>query len=158
MQSMTVINNSTLLVRRISDLQRRRDILLERQDRLRRSLPEWAFAPLQLAGMSAAEIRGMMQEMSRAEADAGLDEVERELEQLDQRIEELENELLTTPARSLDSIHAVLDLAVNRFRSQTSSDPQDLFYDYGDARVLRFLERATDDILALLQETQREAV
>lgn len=155
---MTVINSSTLLVRRITDLQRRRDILLERQDRLRRSLPEWAFAPLQLAGMSSAEIRGMMQEMSRAESDAGLDGLDRELEQLDQRIEELENELLTTPARALDSIHAVLDLALSRFRGQTSSDPQDLFYDYGDARVLRLLERATDDIQALLQESHREAV
>ncbi len=155
---MAVINSSTLLVRRITDLQRRRDILLERQDRLRRSLPEWAFAPLQLAGMSSAEIRGMMQEMSRAESNAGLNEVEQELEQLDQRIEELENELLTTPARSLDSIHAVLDLAVSRFRGQTSTDPQDLFYDYGDARVLRFLERAADDIQALLQEAHREAV
>ena len=157
MLSMTVINSSTLLVRRITDLQRRRDILIERQDRLRRSLPEWAFAPLQLAGMSSAEIRSMMHEMSRAESDAGLDQVEQELEQLDQRIEELENELLTTPARSLDSIHAVLDLAVSRFRGQTSTDPQDLFYDYGDARVLRFLERATDDIQALLQEAHREA-
>jgi DNA-binding transcriptional MerR regulator len=158
MLRMNVINSSTLLVRRISDLQRRRDILIERQDRLRRALPEWAFAPLQLAGMSTAEIRGMMNEMSRAESDVGLDQLERELEQLDQRIEELENELLTTPARSLDSIHAVLDLAVNRFKSQTSNDPEDLFYDYGDARVLRFLERAVDDIQALLNEEHRLAV
>jgi hypothetical protein len=158
MFSMTVINSSTLLVRRISELQRRRDILLERQDRLRRSLPEWAFAPLQLAGMSAAEIRGMMHEMSRAESDIGLDQIDHEIEQLDQRIEELENEVLTTPARSLDSIHAVLDLAVSRFRSQTSADPEDLFYDYGDARVLRFLERAAEDIQALLHEAHREAV
>ena len=155
---MTVINNSTLLVRRITDLQRRRDILLERQDRLRRSLPEWAFAPLQLAGMSAAEIRSMMHEMSRSETEVGLDTIDAELEQLDQRIEELENELLTTRARSLESIQAVLDLALARFRGQTTTDPEDVFYDYGDARVLRFLERATDDIRALLQEAHREAV
>jgi len=155
---MTIINNSTLLVRRITDLQRRRDILLERQDRLRRSLPEWAFAPLQLAGMSATEIRSMMHEMSRAESDAGLDAIEQELEQLDQRIEELENELLTTRSRSLESIQAVLDLALARFQSQTATDPDDVFYDYGDARMLRFLERATDDIRALLHEAHREAV
>ena len=155
---MNVINSSTLLVRRISDLQRRRDVLTERQDRLRRTLPEWAFAPLQLAGMSTAEIRGMMSEMNRAESDVGLDQLERDIEQLDQRIEELENELLTTPARSLDSIHAVLDLAVNRFKNQTTSDPEDLFYDYGDARVLRFLERAVDDIQVLLNDEHRLAV
>lgn len=155
---MTIINNSTLLVRRITDLQRRRDILLERQDRLRRSLPEWAFAPLQLAGMSAAEIRSMMHEMSRTESEAGLDAIENELEQLDQRIEELENELLTTRSRSLESIQAVLDLALARFKGQTATDPEDVFYDYGDARMLRFLERATDDIRALLHEAHREAV
>lgn len=155
---MTIINNTTLLVRRITELQRRRDILVERQDQLRRTLPEWTFAPLQLAGMSATEIRGMMQEMSRAENDAGLDELEREIEQLDQRIEELENDLLATPARSLDSIHAVLEMAVGRFRGQTTSDPNDLFYDYGDARVLRFLERAADDVRELVQEAHREAV
>src|SRR5690606_26240930 len=115
-------------------------------------------APLQLAGMSSAEIRGMMQEMGRVESDAGLDALERALEQLDQRIEELEDELLATPARSLDSIHAVLELALGRFRGQTSSDPGDLFYDYGDARVLSFLERASGDIRCLLQEAHREAV
>jgi hypothetical protein len=70
---MTVITNTTLLVRRIGDLQRKRDALLDRQDRLRRSLPEWAFAPLQLVGMSADEIRGLMTDLSKAETDAGLD-------------------------------------------------------------------------------------
>ena len=37
---MTVITNTTLLVRRIGDLQRKRQALLDRQDRLRRSLPD----------------------------------------------------------------------------------------------------------------------
>ena len=54
---MAVIASTILVVRRIADLQRRRQILSERQDRLRRSLPEWTFAPLQLVGMSAGEIQ-----------------------------------------------------------------------------------------------------
>ena len=37
---MTVINNTILLVRRIKDLQRRRDILVERQETVRRALPD----------------------------------------------------------------------------------------------------------------------
>ena len=98
---MAVITNTTLLVRRIGELQRRREALLDRQDRLRRSLPEWAFAPLQLVGMSADEIRGMMSELSKAETEAGLDEIEKDLEQIDSQLEELENLLLATPgARS----------------------------------------------------------
>jgi hypothetical protein len=52
---------------------------------MRRSLPEWAFAPLQLVGMSADEIRGMMSELTKAETAAGLDQVERELEQIDRQ-------------------------------------------------------------------------
>jgi hypothetical protein len=101
---MTVITNTTLLIRRTGELRRRREALAERQQRLRGSLPEWALAPLQLVGMSPDEIRSMMSDLSEAECASGLEEVERELELLYQQIEELENLLLTTPARSLEGI------------------------------------------------------
>ena len=124
---------------------------------LRSTLPEWALAPLQLVGMTATEIKALMNDLSEAERQSGLDEVERELDQLDQNIEELENLLLTTPAHTMDGIQAVLDMAVARFREQTVTDPNDVFYDYGDARTLRFLERAADDLRMLVQETHRVA-
>ncbi|MCB2052785.1 MAG: hypothetical protein KDE35_00905 [Geminicoccaceae bacterium] len=155
---MTVINNTILLVRRIKDLQRRRDILVERQETVRRALPDWAFAPLQLAGMSAAEIRSAMSDLGRAESEAGLDDLDDQIVALDNQIEELENVLLTTPARSIDCAQAVLDLAIGRFRAQTSTDPADVFFDYGDARVLRFLERAAEDFRVIMGEEQRIAV
>jgi hypothetical protein len=154
---MTVITNATLLIRRIGELRRRREALIERQERLRGGLPEWALAPLQLAGMSEAEIRAYMTSLSEAERRTGLSEIDHELEQLDQQVEELENLLLTTPARTLEGVQAVLDMAVARFRSQTVTDPTDVFYDYGDARILTFLERAADDLRALLQVEQRVA-
>ena len=125
--------------------------------RLRSTLPEWAMAPLQLVGMTATEIKALMNDLTEAERQSGLDEVERELDQLDQNIEELENLLLTTPAHTMDGIQAVLDMAVARFREQTVTDPNDVFYDYGDARTLRFLERAADDLRMLMQETHRVA-
>jgi hypothetical protein len=37
------------------------------------------------------------------------------------------------------------------------SDPGDVFYDYGDARVLLFLERATEDLRAVLAREHRNA-
>lgn len=154
---MTVIANTTLLIRRIAEMRRRRQALVDRQERLRSTLPEWAMAPLQLVGMTATEIKALMNDLSEAERQSGLDEVERELDQLDQNIEELENLLLTTPARTMDGIQAVLDMAVARFREQTVTDPNDVFYDYGDARTLRFLERAADDLRMLVQETHRVA-
>jgi methyl-accepting chemotaxis protein len=154
---MTVITNSTLLVRRINEMQRRREALVSRQEQLRRTLPEWTFMPLQLVGMSREEIQGLMSDLSDAEQQAGLDEIDRQLEQLDSQVEELENMLLTTPASSLENVQAVLDLAVHRFRAQTVSDPNDVFYDYGDARVLFFLERAAEDLRSMLAAEQRNA-
>jgi hypothetical protein len=154
---MTVIANTTLLIRRIGEMRRRREALVDRQERLRSTLPEWALAPLQLVGMTATEIKALMNDLSEAERKSGLDETERELDQLDQNIEELENLLLTTPAQTMDGIRAVLDMAVARFREQTVTDPNDVFYDYGDARTLRFLERAADDLRMMIQETQRAA-
>ena len=152
---MTVINSAILLVRRINETQRRRDALVDRLDMMRRGLPEWTFEPLQLVGMSSQEIRSAMSDLSRAESDAGIGEVEKEIEKLDTRLEELENLLLSTPARSLDCAQAILDLAIQRFRSQTTNDPNDLFYDYGDARVLRFLERAAEEMRTLMAEDER---
>jgi hypothetical protein len=154
---MTVIANTTLLIRRIGEMRRRREALVDRQERLRSTLPEWALAPLQLVGMTATEIKALMNDLSEAERKSGLDETERELDQLDQNIEELENLLLTTPAHTMDGIRAVLDMAVARFREQTVTDPNDVFYDYGDARTLRFLERAADDLRMMIQETHRAA-
>jgi hypothetical protein len=154
---MNVIQNTTLLVRRLNDLQRRREALVDRQDRLRQNLPDWAFAPLQLVGMTAEEIRGVMTDLSQAESDCGLDELEKDLEQIDQRIEEIENLLLAAPTRSLDDVSALLDLALHRFRQQTAVDPTDIFYDYGDARVLAFLERASNELREVISEGQRNA-
>ena len=43
-----------------------------------------------------------MSELSKAETEAGLDEVEGDLERVDRELEEAEDLLLATPARSLD--------------------------------------------------------
>src|SRR4051794_2291867 len=156
-RTMAVITSTALLARRIGELQRRRGAMLDRQDRLRRGLPEWALEPLRLVGMSADEIRGLMSELSKAETEAGLDEVEKDLAGIDGQLEELEDLLRATPARSLDGVQAVLDLAVARFRGQVTTDPNDVFYDHGDARVLAFLERASEDLRGILNQAQRYA-
>lgn len=154
---MTVIASNMLLVRRIGELQRRRAALLDKQERLRGALPDWTIAPLKLAGMSAREIEGLVSDLSQAETEAGLDEIERELDRVDQLIEDLENQLITTPSKSLDCIQSVLDMAISRMRQQTVSDPSDVFYDYGDARILYMLERVADDLRAMLREELRSA-
>ena len=48
-------------------------------------------------------------------------------------------------------------MAVTRFRAQTVTDPGDVFYDYGDARILVFLERAAEDLRMILADSHRQA-
>ena len=78
---MAVITSPALLARRIGELRRRREALLDRQDRLRRGLPEWALEPLRLVGMfvhpGGAEMlkRGPTPEPVHAPPATGFDDV-----------------------------------------------------------------------------------
>jgi len=151
-----VITNAILLTRRIRDLQRRRQGLVERQEQLRTQLPEWAVEPLRLVGMTGEEIKSLVNDWSTAEAEAGLDEVEHDLDEVDRQIEELENLLVSTASDSLDEIEAVLSLAVSRFHEIIVTDPDDVFYDHGEARLLALIERVHEDLCGLLQRARLE--
>jgi hypothetical protein len=153
---MTIITNSLLLVRRIGEMHRRRQQLVERQDQLRQHLPDWALEPLRLVGMSSSEVQELVGDLSQVEEDAGLADVDTQIEQLDEEIEELEGLLLRTPAQSLDGIEALLSLSVARLGAFTIKDPGDVFYDHGEARVLALLERTLGDLRALLQRESRQ--
>ncbi|WP_159709589.1 hypothetical protein [Geminicoccus flavidas] len=154
---MTVIVNNMLLVRRINELHRQREQLCERQERMRGILPDWTVEPLKLAGMSAREIETMISELSTAEQQTGLAELERDMERLDQQIEECENQLISARHKSLDCIETVLRLAADRLRRQVSTDPNDVFYDYGEARVMFMLDSVIDDLRLQMQSEERAA-
>ena len=154
---MTIVMSTLLLTRRLGELQRRREVLLERQDQLRRSLPEWTFAPLQIVGMSSEEIRTVVGDMQQAQDEAGLNAIEGELNRIDEQVEEMENALLTNGTGSVDGVQALLDLAIARLARQTATDPTDPFYDYGDARVMRLLEHAADGLRNAGFEERRRA-
>lgn len=153
---MSVIANALLVVRRIGELQRRRQALVDRQERMRQALPDWAEEPLRLVGMSANEIRTLVSELARAESDVGLAELESELDSIEREIEELETSLLRTPCSSYDGVEAVLALAVARMRGYTVTDPSDVFYDHGEAHVLAMVERALEDLRDLLRQERRQ--
>lgn len=153
----SVITNSVLVARRIKELKRRRQALLAKQSALRAQLPEWAIEPLRLVGMTADEIRGMVAEMSSVEADSGLEQVEQQIDEMDEQIEQLEIMLVTTPSTSLDEMASVLRLALARFHEVIVSDPDSVFYDHGEARLLALLERVHDDLHAYLREDTLDA-
>jgi alkanesulfonate monooxygenase SsuD/methylene tetrahydromethanopterin reductase-like flavin-dependent oxidoreductase (luciferase family) len=153
----SVITNSILLTRRIRELQRRRQALVGRQEQVRAQLPDWAVEPLRLVGLTNEEIRSLVSDLSTTEAEAGLNEIEADLENLDRQVEDLENVLVATPSNSLDEIEAVIRLTVDRFREIIVTDPDDVFYDHGEARFLALLERVQEDLSRVLQRTRLDA-
>ena len=153
----SVITNSILLTRRIRELQRRRQALVSRQEQVRAQLPDWAIEPLRLVGMTNDEIRGLVDDLSTAEAEAGLNEIDSGLEEIDRQVEQLENVLVATPSNSLDEIDAVIGLTVDRFRDIIVTDPNDVFYDHGEARFLAMLERVYEDLSKLMQRSRLDA-
>ncbi len=156
--SVITMYSTTLLARRIRELQRRRQNLLMQQERLRGDLPDWAVEPLRLVGLSADEIRGLVADLSEAEREVGLDENDRRLEDLDQEIEDLETVLLNAPSSSLEEVEAVMGLGVSRLRELVVTDPADVLYDHGEARMLALFERVLADLQDLLRRARLDAV
>jgi uncharacterized coiled-coil protein SlyX len=153
-----VITNALLLTKRIRDLQARRQNLVSRQEQLRTQLPDWAVEPLRLVGMTGNEVRGLVDDLSNAEAEAGLDDIEIQLNDIDQQIEELENILVNTKANSLDEVATVMDLVITRFREIFVTDPGDVFYDHGEARLLWLIERVYEDLSNLVELSRQDVV
>lgn len=152
-----VITNAVLLARRIHEMQRRRQALVAHQEQLRAQLPDWAVEPLRLVGMTGEEIRSMVSDMSTAEAESGLEEIERQLDEIDQQIDEMEALLVATPSKSLEEIEAVVRLTVTRFHEIMVTDPNDVFYDHGEARLVALVERVQDDLSGLIQRFRSDA-
>jgi len=153
-----IINNALLLTKRIRDLQVRRQNLVSRQEQLRPQLPDWAVEPLRLVGMTGNEVRGLVDDLSNAEAEAGLDDIEQQLNDIDQQVEELENILVNTKANSLGEVATVMDLVITRFREIFVTDPGDVFYDHGEARLLWLVERVYEDLTGLVELSRQDAV
>ena len=152
-----VITNALLLTKRIRDLQARRQDLVSRQEHLRTQLPDWAVEPLKLIGMTGNEVRGLVDDLSSVEAENGLDDIDQELNEIDQKIEEFENMLIKTRSHSLEEIATVMDLVMTRFREIFVTDPNDVFYDHGEARLLWLIERVHEDLNDLLHASHQDA-
>ena len=152
-----VITNALVLTKRIRDLQARRQGLVSKQEHLRTQLPDWAVEPLKLIGMTSNEVRGLVDDLTSVEADSGLDDIDKQLNEIDQQIEELENMLVKTRSHSLDELSTVMDLVMTRFREIFVTDPSDVFYDHGEARLLWLIERVHEDLRDLVQTSRQDA-
>lgn len=151
-----VITNALVLTKRIRDLQARRQGLVSKQEHLRTQLPDWAVEPLKLIGMTSNEVRGLVDDLTSVEAESGLDDIDKQLNDIDQQIEELENMLVKTRSHSLDELSTVMDLVMARFREIFVTDPSDVFYDHGEARLLWLIERVHEDLKDLVQTSRQD--
>lgn|GEM_PF-1552653 len=152
-----VITNALVLTKRIRDLQARRQGLVSKQEHLRTQLPDWAVEPLKLIGMTSNEVRGLVDDLTSVEAESGLDDIEKQLNDIDQQIEELENMLVKTRSHSFEEVATVMDLVMTRFREIFVTDPADVFYDHGEARLLWLIERVHEDLKDLLETPHQDA-
>ncbi len=152
-----VVTNSILLARRIQELQKRRNSLRTTMDEVRSHLPDWALEPLRLVGKTNEEIRELVAQLASTEGNVGLDEMEKELQALDATIERLESELVQNPSTSLQEIEAVARLAVRRLHDLVVTDPNDVFFDATEARVLSIVEHAHSGIVSLLRDLDAQS-
>ncbi|MGI9419520.1 MAG: hypothetical protein ACR2RA_16965 [Geminicoccaceae bacterium] len=130
---------------------------MSRQEHLRTQLPDWAVEPLKLIGMTGNEVRGLVDDLTSVEAESGLNGIEQELNDIDHQIEELENMLIKTRSQSLEEIATVMDLVMTRFREIFVTDPDDVFYDHGEARLLWLIERVHEDLSGLVDAPRQDA-
>jgi hypothetical protein len=51
----------------------------------------------------------------------------------------------------------VTSVAVCRFREMIVTDPNDVFYDHGESRLLGLIERIHEDVTGLVRRTRLDA-
>jgi hypothetical protein len=107
--------------------------------------------------MSAEEIDLLLKEQAEAETAAGVEDIDREIELVEQEIDRIEGQFLAAPPHGLDGVAALLRVAVDRMREKTVTDEGSVFYDYGEARLLGLLERASTDLDDVLSSVERRA-
>jgi hypothetical protein len=148
---MAVIADARLIERRLETLRARRTELA-RPRGVRAPLPDWAADTLQALGMTRAEIATLDAE---AAAEPGPDEQEAELRDTDEAIDALEQELLARRDDSPQALHALAEVALARLKRSAPLDPDDVFYDAGEARAVALLEQVVAGLGRLREEGWR---
>ncbi len=138
---MVVIENARLVERRIEALRARREALAATRGG-RGSLPDWATEALVQVGMTRADIATFNAET----ATRGPEDIEAERRRIDAKIDKLEEELMRQPVDTLASLQALAEVGVARLRRVTATDPNDLFYDAGEAQALALLDRVVREL------------
>jgi hypothetical protein len=131
---MVVIADTRLIERRRETLRTRRDPTPAPRG-ARAPMPGWAADALVALGMTRAEIAA-----ADAEAVAEPDAEGGEPVDGDAAVAALEEELLARGGGSPTALYALAELALARLKRSASTDPDDVFYDAGEARAVTLFE------------------
>lgn len=146
---MVVIADTRLLERRLETVRARRDPR-EAAPGAGAPLPDWAADALVALGMTRAEIAA-----AEAAREAELARRERADADADAAIDALEEELLGREDRSPATLHALGELALARLKRSAPTDPQDVFYDAGEAKAVALFEHVVAGLGRLRDEGWR---
>lgn len=146
---MTEIHDPLSLVTRLKAICARRQEMLKQIEMLRQNMPNWTMEPMRLAGLSNQELGSLLSDLEHEEAEAGIRELEDTVDALDQEIDDIEMEIMQHGAPSMDCIETMLALICERVHNNVVTDPEDVFYDHGDARLLSLLQRVHKDVVTL---------
>ncbi len=146
---MVVIADTRLIERRLDTLRSRRD-QGEPSHGARAPMPEWAADALVALGMTRAEIAA-----GDALAAADGEREEPGVADTDDAIGTLEEELLRREDRSPATLHALAELALSRLKRSAPTDPNDVFYDAGEARAVALFEHVVGGLEQLREDGWR---
>jgi hypothetical protein len=148
---MALVADARLIERRLETTRARR-AAAEAPAGTRAPLPDWAADTLVMLGMTRDEI-------ARAEAETAAapvaDPGDAEDDSADAAVEALEDALLARAGESLDAVHALAEIALARLKRSAPVDPNDVFYDAGEARAVALFEQVVAGLERLRGEEWR---
>lgn len=146
---MAIVEHVRLIERRLASLRAERDRLSSPRGSTAQ-LPAWAADALVHAGMTRDEI-----ERFDAEPAVDSEDADAQRERLDDAIEALENELIMRSDHSLETLQGLAEIALGRLRRALPANPDDLFFDAGNAQTLRIVECLADGLTRLNEQPVR---
>lgn len=152
---MALVADARLIERRLETTRARR-AAAEASAGTRAPLPDWAADTLVMLGMTRDEIaRAEAETAAETAAAPAADPDDAEPETADAAVEALEDALLARAGESLDAVHALAEIALARLKRSAPVDPNDVFYDAGEARAVALFEQVVAGLERLRGEEWR---
>lgn len=116
------------------------------------ALPDWAAEALVAAGMTRAEIDDFNAERAAMDDDA----VEARVEAVEATVQAMEDAYLEADALTIADLADLAELAQARLARTLTTDPNDVFFDHDNPRMLAVVQRLADGLRAFDDSGRRQ--